>query len=205
MEYRTQSNYMTADQIIFFLSALLAIFGAVMMIAQKNPIASVMYLILSLVAQAVCYVQLGALFLGAILVIVYAGAIMVLFLFVIMLLNLRGREDLGMSPHPMKTATKILITVLFIVELTMILKSVDLQGDAGGFMTQPQAVDFGTVTQVAKLLFTKYMYPFQLTGVLLLVAVVGAVVMARKDDEEEGAQAPDTEPAPREISQKAGR
>lgn len=205
MEYRTQGNDMTADLIIFFISALVAIFGAVMMIAQKNPIASVMYLILSLVAQAVCYVQLGALFLGAILVIVYAGAIMVLFLFVIMLLNLRGREDLGVPAHPMKTATKLLITILFIAELTMILKSVDLQGVAGGFMTQPQAVDFGTVTQVAKLLFTKYMYPFQLTGVLLLVAVVGAVVMARKDDEEEGAQAPDTEPAPREISQKAGR
>jgi NADH-quinone oxidoreductase subunit J len=196
---------MTADLIIFFISALVAIFGAVMMIAQKNPIASVMYLILSLVAQAVCYVQLGALFLGAILVIVYAGAIMVLFLFVIMLLNLRGREDLGMPAHPMKTATKLIITILFIAELTMILKSVDLQGVAGGFMTQPQAVDFGTVTQVAKLLFTKYMYPFQLTGVLLLVAVVGAVVMARKDDEEDGAPAPDSEPAPREISQKAGR
>ncbi len=86
---------MTLDTVIFFISAVVAVFGATMMIAQRNPVASVLYMILSLVAQAVIYVQLGALFVGAMLVIVYAGAIMVLFLFVIMLLNLRGSEDLG--------------------------------------------------------------------------------------------------------------
>jgi NADH-quinone oxidoreductase subunit J len=196
---------MSADLLIFFFSAIVAIFGAVMMIAQKNPVASVMYLILSLVAQAVCYVQLGALFLGAILVIVYAGAIMVLFLFVIMLLNLRGREDLGIQPHPMRTVTKLLITLLLIVELILAVKSVLLPSFAGGFMRQPQDIDFGTVAQVARLLYTKYMYPFQLTGVLLLVALVGAVAMARKD-EHEGEDASDSvESTASQSSQKVGR
>lgn len=196
---------MSADLLIFFFSAIVAIFGAVMMIAQKNPVASVMYLILSLVAQAVCYVQLGALFLGAILVIVYAGAIMVLFLFVIMLLNLRGREDLGIPSHPMKIVTKVVITILLIVELIFAAKSVSLPSFAEGFMTAPHGVEFGTVAQVAKLLYTKYMYPFQLTGVLLLVAVVGAVVMARKDEhegEEEPMSADSTTP---QTTQKVGR
>lgn len=196
---------MSADLLIFFFSAIVATFGAVMMIAQKNPVASVMYLILSLVAQAVCYVQLGALFLGAILVIVYAGAIMVLFLFVIMLLNLRGREDLGIPAHPMKTLTKLVITVLLAVELVFAVKSVLLPSFADGLLSQPQNVDFGTVAQVARLLYTKYMYPFQLTGVLLLVAVVGAVVMARKDEREGEGESMSAKSTTPHSSQKVGR
>lgn len=196
---------MSADLLIFFFSAIVAIFGGVMMIAQKNPVASVMYLILSLVAQAVCYVQLGALFLGAILVIVYAGAIMVLFLFVIMLLNLRGREDLGIPLHPMRTVTKLIITLLLIVELIFAVKSVLLPSFAGGFLGQPPDIDFGTVAQVGRLLYTKYMYPFQLTGVLLLVAIVGAVVMARKDDHEDGEEPMSAESSNPQSSQKVGR
>lgn len=195
---------MTGDMIIFAVSAVVAVFGAVMMIAQKNPVASVMFLILSLLAQAVCYVQLGALFLGAVLVVVYAGAIMVLFLFVIMLLNLRGREDLGLSSHPMNTITKFLLVVLMGVELVLIVKSVFMSGAVGGMMAKPTD-DFGSVAQVAKLLFTKYMYPFQLTGVLLLVALVGAVVMARKDRSEVAHGAPTDEAVNEPIAGKVGR
>lgn len=175
-----------------------------MMIAQKSPVASVLYLILSLLAQAVCYIQLGALFLGAILVIVYAGAIMVLFLFVIMLLNLRGREDLGLSPHPMSQPAKFVLTLLLVAELIMIVKSVFMTSVAGGFMAQ-EVTDFGSVPQVAKLLFTKYMYPFQLTGILLLVALVGAVVMARKETSANESDGSTADSPSGEISQKAGR
>ncbi|MFH1686047.1 MAG: NADH-quinone oxidoreductase subunit J, partial [bacterium] len=84
---------MSIDVAIFWISALVAVVSAALMIGQRNPIASVLYLIVSMAAQAVLYIQLGGLFMGAILVIVYAGAILVLFLFVIMLLNLRGGED----------------------------------------------------------------------------------------------------------------
>lgn len=172
---------MNADSIIFLISAVVAVFGAIMMITVRNPVAAVLYLILSLVAQAVCYVQLGALFVGAILIVVYAGAIMVLFLFVIMLLNLRGTEELGTSPGVVSRFTRYTITVLLIMEFLFIIKGVPFQALTSGVLSIP--VDqFGSIESVAKLMFTKYMYPFQLTGILLTVAVVGAVVMARRDE-----------------------
>jgi len=187
---------MNIDTIIFFISAVVAVFGATMMISQRNPVASVLYMILSLVAQAVVYIQLSALFVGAMLVIVYAGAILVLFLFVIMLLNLRGREDLGAHSSPISKATKYLVALLLFVELIFIIKSVALGGPVAGLMgTTPPTDDFGSVKSVSMLLFTKYLYPFELTGILLLIAVVGAVVIARRDraeDAEESKEAPET-------------
>jgi len=171
---------MNLDVIIFVVSAVVAVFGATMMIAQRNPVASVLYMILSLIAQAVCYVQLGAMFIGAILVIVYAGAIMVLFLFVIMLLNLRGREDMGDPPNPVSRFTKVAVGILLTLELAFMVKAVPIHAVATGIMEAP-AGDFGSVKTVATLMFTDYLYPFELTGVLLLAAVVGAVVVARTD------------------------
>lgn len=175
---------MNLDTIIFFISAVVAVFGATMMITQRNPVASVLYLVVSLVAQAVCYVQLGALFLGAILVIVYAGAIMVLFLFVIMLLNLRGSEDLGTPLKPLSRYTRYTVSILLIVELVLVIKGVFLRTATTGIISMP-AEEFGSVAAVAKILFTRYLYPFELTGVLLLAAIVGAVVMAKQDDRDD--------------------
>jgi len=175
---------MTLDAVIFVVSAVVAIFGAAMMIAQRNPVASVLYLILSLVAQAVIYVQLGALFVGVMLVIVYAGAIMVLFLFVIMLLNLRGGEDLGKPSGRVSRFTKYAVTLLLFIELVFVIRGVALPPPvADAVSSQPDA--FGSVRAVSMLLFTRYLYPFQLTGVLMLIAVVGAVVIARKERPEE--------------------
>jgi NADH-quinone oxidoreductase subunit J len=189
---------MTLDTVIFFISAVVAVFGATMMISQRNPVASVLYMILSLVAQAVVYIQLSALFVGAMLVIVYAGAIMVLFLFVIMLLNLRGTEDFGAHSSALSKATKYLVSVLLFVEFVFIIKSVIIGTPVAGLLsTTPPVDDFGSVKSVSMLLFTKYLYPFELTGVLLLIAVVGAVVIARRDREEdadEDASTPGTDP-----------
>ena len=186
---------MTFDLIIFVVSAVVAVFGATMMIAQRSPVASVMYMILSLVAQAVCYVQLGGLFLGAILVVVYAGAIMVLFLFVIMLLNLRGNEDMGSPAPAVSQFTKLVFGILLTLELTFIVKAAPFSGSTTGIVGA-QSDAFGSVKAVAELMFTDYLYPFELTGVLLLVAVVGAVVIARKRgliDTSDSASAPRNE------------
>lgn len=172
---------MSLDAVIFIISSVVAVFGATMMISVKSPIASVLYLILSIVAQAVCYIQLGGLFLASILVIVYAGAIMVLFLFVIMLLNLRGSEDLGPTVSPVSNLTKYLVSSLIALELIFVVKEVFLPPAATGVMAEPIG-SFGSVNEVGMLMFTKFLYPFELTGVLLLIAVVGAVVIARKDD-----------------------
>ena len=167
---------MSFDTIIFGVSAVVAIFGAVMMIGQRNPVASVLYFILSLVAQAVLYIQLGALFLGAILIIVYSGAILVLFLFVIMLLNLRGAEDLGKGSSPVSKFTKFLVAGLLTIELGFIVRNSVFPDIAAS----KQLETFGSVKVVAELLFGKYLYPFELTSILLLVAIVGAVVLAGK-------------------------
>jgi len=167
---------MNFELIIFGVSAVIAVFGATMMIAQRNPVASVLYMILSLLAQAVCYVQLGALFLGAILVVVYAGAIMVLFLFVIMLLNLRRDDVSEPAPPAVSQFTKYVFSILLTLELVFIVKAASLDSVA------TQVADgFGSVRQVAQVMFTNYLYPFELTGILLLVAVVGAVVLAKRE------------------------
>lgn len=177
---------MSFDLVVFIASAVVAVFGATMMIAQRNPVASVLYMILSLVAQAVCYVQLGALFLGAILVVVYAGAIMVLFLFVIMLLNLRGGEDLAAPMPPVSLFTKYIFAVLLVMELVFIVKLAPF--DSVTEVAAGAAEDFGSVETVAHMMFTDYLYPFELTGVLLLVAVVGAVVIAKREDDTSGTE-----------------
>jgi len=174
---------MTLDQIIFFVSAVIAVFGATMMIVQRNPVSSVLYLIVSLVAQAILYMQLGSVFMGAILVVVYAGAILVLFLFVIMLLNLRGTEDLGSDSPPLRRATKYLVSLLFVVELVFVIRAgFKAQTTSVGVMGAVPGTDtFGSIESVATVLFTRYLYPFELTAVLLLAAVVGAVAIAKRD------------------------
>jgi len=170
------------EVIIFYVSALVAIGGGVMMIAQRNPVASVLYLIVSLIAQAVLYIQLSALFVGSLLIIVYAGAILVLFLFVIMLLNLRGEHFEG-TDRKISRVTKYIISAAFFLELVLIVKELALPGRTDVVSAQT-ATDFGGVEPVAELLYTKYLFPFELTSILLLVAVVGAVVMAKRDKSE---------------------
>jgi NADH-quinone oxidoreductase subunit J len=144
-------------------------------------VASVLYFILSLVAQAVLYVQLGALFISAILIIVYSGAILVLFLFVIMLLNLRGDEDLGKSSPPLSNFTKVLVATGLIAEFVFIIRSTIFARSVPTGVMGEGVTDFGSAEQVAGLLFTRYLYPFELTSILLLAAIVGAVIMARRE------------------------
>ncbi len=172
---------MSLDVVVFFVSAIVAVFGATMVIIQRNTVASVLYLIVSLVAQAVLYVQLGSLFMGAVLIIVYAGAIMVLFLFVIMLLNLRGREDLADHSPPVSRFTKYLVSVLLFIEMWFIVKSGFFPNTVGGGIMAEQQGTFGSVEDIATILFTRYLYPFELTSVLIMAAIVGAVVMAKRD------------------------
>jgi len=167
------------DLIIFYFAAVFAVGGAVMMIMQRNPIASVLYLIVSLVAQAILYVQLSALFIGALLIIIYTGAILVLFLFVIMLLNLRG-EHFGGKQSAMGRVSKIIIAVILFVEMVFIFKQIAMPQKVGA-QAAAVADDFGSVEMVASHLFREYLFPFELTSILLLVAIVGAVIMAKKD------------------------
>jgi len=174
---------MNLDSVIFVISAVVAVFGATMMISQRNPVASVMYMIVSLLAQAVLYIQLSAVFMGAVLIIVYAGAVLVLFLFIIMLLNLRGRGLDDGYREPVSRITKYLVSILFILEMVFVVRSGFISsGMEGVGFTTTTTDSFGSVEGVAELLFTRYLYPFELTSILLLAAIVGAVVMAKRED-----------------------
>lgn len=172
----------TLDIIVFWISAAFAIGGAVMMVWQRNPVASALFLILSLVSQAALFVQLDAVFVAALVIIIYAGAIVALFLFVIMLLNLRGESFGGRSEGPgryIKLGISSLLgaTLVYVFSMT-ILPKLEL-----GLQKAPP-MNFGDVKLVAGLLYSKYLYAFELTSILLLVAIVGAVVMAKRDENE---------------------
>ncbi len=161
--------------VIFILAGVVAIAAALLVIMQRNPIAGVMYLVTTFVAQAVLFIQLSAAFVAILQIMVYAGAIMVLFLFVIMLLNLR-REDYGKDVALRFKPLAIALAIVLLVEtLVAIHASTSVVASGSGL---PAA--FGSIQEVGMLLFSKYLYPFELTSVLLLVAILGAVVMAKR-------------------------
>jgi NADH-quinone oxidoreductase subunit J len=158
--------------VVFAIAAIIALASAIMVISVKSPVASVLYLIISILAQSVLYVQLSGLFVAAFLVLVYGGAILVLFLFVIMMLNIRY-ADLG------EDTLKRLKPMGWIFGIVLLAEMVWVSMGVSSRMTEV-GENFGQVPEVAMLLYGKFVYPFELTSILLLVAIVGAVVMARK-------------------------
>ncbi len=168
------------EYVIFFASAFVAIICALLVISQKNPVASVIYLIMAFVAQAILYIQLSALFVAILQIVVYAGAIMVLFLFVIMLLNLR-RDDFGPEKHPLQSWLTRIFGIVLVAELIIMIS----RGVGQSESVDRAGAEFGNVEQVATTLFTKYVFPFELTSILLIVAIIGAVVLGKRRAEEE--------------------
>jgi NADH-quinone oxidoreductase subunit J len=162
----------TVEMVLFAVAAIIALASAVMVITVKSPVGSVLYLIISILAQSVLYIQLSGLFVAAFLVLVYGGAILVLFLFVIMMLNIRY-ANLGTE-----TLTKIK-PLGWIFGLVLLAEMVWVSMGVTSRMAEV-GDNFGSVPEVALLLYGKFVYPFELTSILLLVAIVGAVVMARK-------------------------
>ncbi|MDE2727735.1 MAG: NADH-quinone oxidoreductase subunit J [Gemmatimonadota bacterium] len=163
-------------ELYFFLFfAIVAVASSVAMILQRNPIYCVLLLIMVMISIAGLYLMLDAQFVAIIQIVVYAGAIMVLFLFVIMLLNL-SREEGGVF-RIQKPLAVLLAALLFLPVAAMIMSY------AGGGTTPPAdggGNGFGEVEQIGTLLFTKYLLPVEIAAVLLLIAIVGAVVLTRK-------------------------
>lgn len=163
---------------VFFTTGIVALISAVLVIAQRDPVKSVVFLIVTLCSQAILYLLLSAAFVAALQIIVYAGAIMVLFLFVVMLLNL-GRDNFGYDRRPWQKRLGILFSVVLVIELAAVIGS-GLIGKARDTTHPVLTPDYGTVIQVGRSLFTDYLYPFEITSVLLLVAIIGAIVIAKK-------------------------
>ncbi len=163
------------EAIFFIILSVVAIFSGLMVILKKNPISSILFLILALFTTAALYVMLAAPFIAAVQIIVYAGAIMVLFLFVIMLLNL-NRIDEGRSTV-LKTLGVIVAGTMLVVA-AVVLRSVAIPADSA--FLRGVGEDYGTVETFGRSMFTTYLLPFEIASFLLLAAIIGAVVLAKK-------------------------
>jgi NADH-quinone oxidoreductase subunit J len=159
--------------LVFYFFSALAVGGAVMMITRKNPVHSAVYLVVTFVAIAAIYVQLGADFLFAVQVLVYAGGIMVLFLFVIMLVNLEEtRRYSGGRLH------LVLSVVLAVAVFVMLARVFAADAPTAPPVTGPPAVE-GNLQMMGTLLYQNYLIPFEVVSLLLLVAMIGAIVLGR--------------------------
>ncbi|MFQ6046636.1 MAG: NADH-quinone oxidoreductase subunit J [Gemmatimonadales bacterium] len=166
---------------IFWLFAADAIASAFLCITRRSPVASALWLVNTLFAVAAMFVLLEAHFIAAMQVLVYAGAIMVLFLFVIMLLNL-GRESRTDMVGWAGRAVVIAVGALLVVELwvvTRVMPDEGLRLPAGGMADLPAEMG-GAVGAISEPLFRDFLVPFEVTSVLLLAAIVGAVVLAKR-------------------------
>ncbi|MDB5228396.1 MAG: NADH-quinone oxidoreductase subunit [Bacteroidota bacterium] len=164
---------MLAQYLFFFLS-FVAVFSALMVIIDKNPVHSVLYLIITFFAIAGHFFLLNAQFLGAVHIIVYAGAIMVLFLYVIMMLNLNKEIE----PHK-KNIPKVIAVIS--AGLLMICLVAVLIGAERTMLPAARDSNIGLVENLGKVLFREYMLPFEISSVLFLAAMVGAVMLGKKE------------------------
>lgn len=165
--------------VIFYLAAITMIVGALGVIAARNPVHSAMFLVMSLMSIAVDYVLLGADLAAAVQVIVYASAVVILFLFVIMLLGVdqRDADEDDHLDHQRLIAT----TVSVLMAATLLLIGGTKWAQGARSVTGPLKRDgLSNIEIVAETLFTKYVWVFELTSVLLVAAVIGAVVLARR-------------------------
>lgn len=191
------------EMVVFLIAGALAIIGALGLVIAKNPVHSALMLVMALFAVAVLFLNQDAQFLAAVQVIVYAGAIVVLFLFVIMLLGVDQAEDLSVEPIAGQRPAAV-VTGLGVLVLSVIFVAVSVDGGATGAsgLTADRVDSITTVQesatslleddqttgrennpnidQLGEVLFTDYIFAFEVTALLLTISVVGAVLLARK-------------------------
>lgn len=164
---------MPITQYIFFFLTFVAILSALMVVIDKNPVHSVLYLIVTFFAIAGHYLLLNAQFLASVHIIVYAGAIMVLFLYVIMMLNLNKEIE----PHKKNIPKFAAVVAAGVFMLCLIGLLTNAQK---GMLPAAQNENIGLVENLGKILFREYMLPFEVSSVLFLAAMVGAVFLSKK-------------------------
>jgi NADH-quinone oxidoreductase subunit J len=166
------------ELVLFIIFGALAVAGALNFLLQRHPINSALSLVVVMMSLAVIYWSLGAEFLAAAQVIVYSGAIMVLFVFVVMLLNAgeeertTGSRAAYIAGFPGAAAIFCLLTFVFLSE-----RKAFGTANVGGYLNEVSS----NISQISTVLFTKLLLPFEVTSILILVAILGAVVLARKE------------------------
>jgi NADH-quinone oxidoreductase subunit J len=166
------------ETLLFWLLAVIALIAAGSMISQRNPVHSALFLIITLLSLAGLFLLLSAHFLAVIQIIVYAGAIMVLFLFVIMLLDIR-RTEAAPSRVKLQKSLGLLLGVIFFLETLLVLRS-GVIDDMAAAATAPPPPDFGTAVALGRSLVASYFLPLQLAAVLLFIALIGAIILSKR-------------------------
>ena len=182
-----------ADWGVFVVASIIVLAGAIGVVVARNPVHSALMLIQTLFGIAVLFVSQQADFLAAVQVIVYAGAIVVLFLFVIMLLGVDRSDNLATEPLRGQRPTAIILAVIGLAELALLARSNNWATGARS-VVGPANGPGTNVEKLGRSLFSVYLMPFEVTSVLLVIAVVGAVVLARRpgfEEAEEDARARD--------------
>ncbi|MGZ8899377.1 MAG: NADH-quinone oxidoreductase subunit J [Limisphaerales bacterium] len=162
---------MSGYDIAFYAFSILTLLCGVLVITNRNPVTSAMFLVLTIVSMAGLFVLLRAFFLAAVQILVYAGAVMVLFLFVIMLLDLK--EETRRKINKLRFVTGAL-SVLAVV--TIVLNVIWTSAPAAGSPTL-----IGATAPLGRLLFTNFLLPFEILSLLLLVAMIGVILLSKKD------------------------
>ena len=166
---------MNAPLVIFFVLAAVAVLAAISLIVQRHPIHSALSLIVVMVALAGLYLLMGAEFVAAVQIIVYGGAIMVLFVFVIMLLNAGEEERTNFSKLATYAGIPLAVATTGLIAAAIVSSQSSL----------PAAVNSDALTStkaLSNLLFKDFVYPFELTSFLILVAILGAIVLAQREN-----------------------
>jgi NADH-quinone oxidoreductase subunit J len=167
---------MTSQALVFLALAFVSIASAILMITRANPVRSAIFLIVNFLSLSILYLTLNAQFLAIIQVLVYAGAIMVLFVFVIMLLNLEDEKRLSDRLDLRRLFAFLLVLVVFAEIAYGLFKSTE-----GRFLKPAEnSVEIGKIEFIGEKLFTSYILPFEITSLILIVAIVGAIVLAKR-------------------------
>lgn len=163
------------EQFVFYIISGLAVLSAIYFVTAKNPLYSILSLVITFFSIAGLYILLNAQFLGIVQIIVYAGAIMVLFLYVLMMLNLKSQDE-GKKHNVLKIAGVFSSGLLLVGLLGL------LRGYTGSQIDLPEIKNgVGLTKNLGKLLFNEYVLPFELASILILSGIVGAVLIGKKD------------------------
>ncbi len=169
------------DLITFLVAGCAVILGALGVVLMRNPVHSALSMIMTLFAVAILFIEQDAQFLAAVQVIVYAGAIVVLFLFVIMLLGVDKKEPFGKDPLRGQRPLAFLAVLIIFVEILALSRGNWATGAKSTVLSTSSPIN--NVEQLARTIFTTYLLPFEATSVLLIIAVVGAVVLVRRSED----------------------
>ena len=165
---------MTFLQILFYLYAATAVFSAMMVVSAHNPVRGVLFLVLTFFSTAALWMLLHAEFLALILILVYVGAVMTLFLFVVMMLNI---DTIGLREGFTRYWPLGIMVVLIIVSMLAVVLGPEHFGLAKIPLPAPQPDNFNNIASLGEVLYTRYAYPFEVAAVLLLTAIIAAITL----------------------------